>query len=66
MDLLNHTRWLISSPGEGICPRCVREAALGDEEALRAAHPMKARQAQALAARIASARALTKAKAGGR
>jgi hypothetical protein len=54
MDLLGHSDWWITSPGRGICPSCVRAAAvLEGDEALRRARSMKSPQAQALAARIA-------------
>ena len=54
VDLLHHTRWLITSPGRGICPSCVKEAALlGDEEEiLRAARSLNRRQPRQVAARI--------------
>lgn len=47
VDLLNHTRWWVTSPGKGLCPPCVRDAAkLGGEDVIRATRSTKVKQAR--------------------
>jgi hypothetical protein len=58
VDLLSHTNWWITSPGGGLCPHCVQDAAkLGGEDVIRITRSTKFTQARVSAAARDSASA---------